>query len=144
MNKLRSIFAILSILISGHLSASDVRIDYIEWFRSNHSRTTKAVVHLTWQNSWNNNKNHDAVWLFFKFKNQQGNTYRHARLLPAGHRLAYKSKTAPDAAIEVADDGTGAFVYPRSTYRGTVQWKLEFALDSTIFTDRSFNAGAIP
>lgn len=62
---------------------------------------------LTWSNSWNNAINHDAVWVFFKFKDNDG-TWHHLNLtnannsVPAGYTLS------------VPTDNTGAMIYRNS------------------------------
>lgn len=48
--------------------------------------TTQIGVDVSWENSWYDSDNHDAVWLFVKYRVNTGdNLWRHATLSTAGH-----------------------------------------------------------
>ena len=68
---------------------------------------------LTWNNSWNNSINHDAAWLFFKFKDNDG-TWRHLELTGANNSVA------SGYTIAVPPDNTGAMISRSTTGLGTV------------------------
>ncbi len=87
----------------------------------------KVIFDLQWKNAWNNNKNHDAVWVFIKLDGYYNN---HAKLKPEGHRvLLNRMANAPEPAIEVSPDSLGFLIYPGGNYRGDMDLKLEILLD---------------
>jgi len=84
---------------------------------------------LSWENSWRNNTNWDAVWLFVKYRTADG-TWGHATLnsTPANHSVGSAA-----AAISQAD-GIGAFYYRSATGAGSfsstgVQLRWEYGVD---------------
>jgi hypothetical protein len=87
----------------------------------------KVIFDLQWKHSWNNDKNHDAIWVFVKLDGYYNN---HVKLKPEGHRvLVNRINGAPQPVIEPAPDSLGFFIYPGSTYRGDMDLKLEIILD---------------
>lgn len=75
---------------------------------------------VSWENSWRTStyeSNHDAVWIFAKYRYlwQEG-VWRHATLNVTGH-------TAPaGATVTVPSDGRGAFVYRSADGSGAVNY----------------------
>ena len=86
--------------------------------------TLRASVKVSWKNAWSNAKNHDAAWVFLKFRTAPGG-WRHARLLESGH----SSASAVPAKFSVPADRAGAFVFPSEAYRGDVDWTLTLRVD---------------
>ncbi len=88
-----------------------------------------AIFNLSWDNSWHNNKNNDAVWLFFKALPNQG-AYQHIQVASEGHvmRSNFSGKNL-DVGFEVAKDANGLFVFPKQVYRGKVDIVLKIVLD---------------
>ncbi len=86
---------------------------------------------IAWDNAWNNAKNHDAAWVFLKYKPRDLQAAaRHMYLKPAGHAVLKKSTTTlPDPFIEVSEDRIGVFLYPSSDYRGNVEWTMRLFFD---------------
>lgn len=77
---------------------------------------------LAWENSWRDTLNHDAAWVFVKYR-PVGNTgpWSHATLnyvngLGDGHM------PAPGAAIDATSDGKGAFLYRSAPGAGNVSF----------------------
>ena len=68
---------------------------------------------LSWDNSWRNNINYDAAWVFFKFKDNDG-TWRHLSLTGLNN-VANAGYT-----INVASDLTGAMIYRTNPGAGNV------------------------
>ncbi len=90
-------------------------------------KTATLAFDLRWENSWRNATNHDAVWVFAKFRAPGSNHWQHAYLSTdaAGH-------TANDAVIEVGitpigsvDHGVGVFVYSDNPAMGSAA-KVEY------------------
>lgn len=67
---------------------------------------------LSWNNSWNNSSNHDAAWVFFKFKDNDG-TWHHLHLTNSNNNIA------SGYTLTVPTDLTGAMIY-RNSGLGTV------------------------
>ena len=143
MRHLISLLAIIiSLTIPFHIKASDLAIESVEWIRDNAYNHYKVKFTLTWNNSWNNNRNHDAAWIFIKYAapSYRQAAFRHAKLMNKGHQLLHNHiPKSPSPAFEVAGDGTGIFIYPSSDYRGSLQWTIELALDTSILSDPNFN-----
>ena len=98
------------------------------------------VADLRWDNSWRDNGNWDAAWLFVKFRPRGGGPWRHATLgtADAAHR-------APAGAVlNAATDGKGVFVYRAGVGTGAfaapgVQLHWNYAADG--LSAGSFAAG---
>lgn len=87
---------------------------------------------IAWDHAWNNERNHDAAWVFLKFKPHalQANA-RHVLLRPTGHAVLGKSPAGlPDPVIAVSADRVGAFIYPSARHRGPVEWSLRLFFDA--------------
>src|SRR5205085_6034630 len=67
---------------------------------------------LSWDNSWNNGTNHDAAWIFFKFKDNDG-TWHHL------HMTSSNNVITAGYTISIPPDLTGAMIY-RNSGSGTV------------------------
>ena len=67
---------------------------------------------LSWNNSWNNSINHDAAWVFFKFKDNDG-TWHHLNLTNSNNTIA------SGYTIAEPTDLSGAMIY-RNSGLGTV------------------------
>lgn len=84
---------------------------------------------LSWENSWRDNENHDAAWLFLKYRIQgQSGAWAHATLHASGHLLP------GGGAIEVSADGKGAFLFRDVNGGGTfslpnVQLRWNYGVD---------------
>lgn len=121
--------------------ASDIKIDGIEWVGNRDDQTFFARFTISWENSWNNARNRDAAWVFIKYESAQNKdvTYRHAKVLGSGHRmLSNHIAGSPAPLIEVPEDRIGLFISPSSTYRGTIRWTIDVALDTFVINSRNF------
>lgn len=67
---------------------------------------------LSWENSWKDAVNHDAVWLFIKFR-EPNQPWLHATLNTSGHSIPTGALT------EQPSDNKGIFVYRDATGAGT-------------------------
>lgn len=86
---------------------------------------------LAWENAWHNAKNHDAAWVFVKYKpNDPNASARHCLLNAQGHQLLSKSPSnLPSPTLKVSTDNIGIFVYSSQPYRGNVQWDVQLSLN---------------
>lgn len=79
---------------------------------------------MGWENSWRNDVNHDAAWVFVKFRAAGSNHWQHAYLSETAG-----DHTAPDGVVALAtgvsgdtERVVGAFVFSASNQTGTVQY----------------------
>ncbi len=116
---------------SGHLGATDVKVDNIQVLnRQGVLQTPLSVIFdLQWENAWNNDLNHDAVWVFMKYGSAYNN---HVKLELTGHKvLQNRISESPEPKIEVSEDGLGFLIYPSKSYRGAQNFKLQILVDTT-------------
>lgn len=87
---------------------------------------------LSWDYAWNNFKNHDAVWVFFKFL-QPNARYVHAKVSKTGHRLMIdQNSQIIMPSFETPEDQMGVFISPSKIYRGNIEWRVSVRLDPGI------------
>ncbi|MBO6576590.1 MAG: SUMF1/EgtB/PvdO family nonheme iron enzyme [Rhodothermales bacterium] len=123
--------ALVAVALSASgVRATDIRVEHVESVRNPlDARSPFVAVTVSWDNAWFNERNHDAAWLFFKVLRPSG--YQHLYLIPESGVLLAKGEVAmPDADVLVADDGTGAFVRPASTWRGRLQYRVLLRQDA--------------
>lgn len=92
------------------------------------SSQASVILDVSWDNAWNNQKNHDAVWLFVK----ASGGYAHLNLASEGHLLLQnRVNDCPAPVIKPSKDGVGVYLFVEETYRGKVDVKLQliFAQD---------------
>lgn len=81
---------------------------------------------LSWENSWRNDSNHDAAWVFVKFRAPGSNEWEHAYLStdPAAHVPLPVGATLSVGVTEVdgLNQGVGVFVYSDSSRTGDVNY----------------------
>ena len=110
---------------STNLEISNVRIVNRDGV-ANHP--ISVIFDIKWDNSWNNEKNHDAVWVFMKFGGEWDN---HVKLNPSNHRvLKTRSSNDVSPSIDVSSDSLGFFIFPSGEFRGTADYKLQILLDT--------------
>src|SRR5476651_1487187 len=75
--------------------------------------TITFSFNLTQDNSWRNQTNYDAVWIFMKYSTDGGATWKHASMAgsginPAGYSIPTQFQS--QFAIQVASDQKGFFL----------------------------------
>ena len=133
----------IALCIPFALSATNIRITgtTIEPF-SKTDTTLFVRCTLAWDNAWHDQYNHDAAWIFLKFKPAPAEfNSRHLRVKPNGHGVLHAGADSPAATIEVSPDAVGLFVYPSLPYRGPVQWTLRLAFDPAVIGNFDPNTG---
>jgi formylglycine-generating enzyme required for sulfatase activity len=103
---------LLLLLFPVSIIASDIKVTDVTF----NDADSSIMTTVSWSNAWNNEKNHDAAWLFFKAKNRRGqvNHITFDRLRP---ELA-ESNTP--ITMEISSDNVGLFLYAYETYRGSI------------------------
>lgn len=87
-----------------------------------------AQVTVSWDNAWHNQKNHDAIWLFFKFIQTSGYTHAYLQAEQAKVIEVY-GPNPPDVRLQVVKDQTGLFLFPTRPHRGPVKVKIQVPID---------------
>lgn len=96
-----------------------------------------AVLNVSWENGWNNERNNDAVWLFFKLLRGE-NGYRHAKVNAEGHLInTLDPAQEVNIGYTVPADGTGIFIYPQSAFRGNINLSVKIVLDTESARNRN-------
>ncbi|MEM9548940.1 MAG: formylglycine-generating enzyme family protein, partial [Bacteroidota bacterium] len=122
------IFCLLTTILT---YATNVKVENIRVLDRKGVLQTPLCVNfdLKWENAWNNDKNHDAIWVFMKFNYPWDSR---VVLKKSGHKvLQNRIKGSPNPTIEVSDDGLGFFIYPSANYRGDQNFKLQILIDTT-------------
>ena len=78
------------------------------------SATNKTVLvqfDISWDNSWRNGINYDAVWVFVKYSTDAGVTWSHATLKTSGaNPVGFSQGTGTGINIIVSADKKGCFI----------------------------------
>ncbi len=85
------------------------------------NQTVQIVADISWENSWHNDLNWDAAWIFVKFRAPDSSTWEHAAL----STVSEDHQPAADGMIVPASDGSGIFLHRHpdsSPYAGTVEY----------------------
>lgn len=83
--------------------------------------TVNVRFDLSWENSWRNRNNRDAVWLFIKYSTDNGASWDHAKLKTAGVNPSGVSVGAgTPISLTVPADRNGAFAERSLDGNGTV------------------------
>jgi formylglycine-generating enzyme required for sulfatase activity len=83
--------------------------------------TVNVQFDLSWQNAWKDGVNHDAVWLFMKYSDDDGVTWNHATMAISGtNPSGFSSGTGTALDIVVPQDLKGAFISKSSSGVGSV------------------------
>ncbi|MBI2438620.1 MAG: SUMF1/EgtB/PvdO family nonheme iron enzyme [Lentisphaerae bacterium] len=96
------------------------------------ARTRLLRFDISWENSWRDNENYDAAWVFLKYSADGGATWRHGSLKTSGINPAGFSPGASGTELDIVvpADGKGAFLQRAETGEGTVNTKgIQFAWD---------------
>ena len=130
MNRKLTLTIILAIL-SVVAKASDLELSrpilYME------RGTVYTVFNLSWENAWNNEKNNDGVWLFFKSILNEGG-YQHIQVLPEGHSvISGFSNDSLNLDFEIPKDGVGLFLFPKNVFRGKIEASVKVMLSPKSF-----------
>lgn len=140
---MRLLFLTAALSFYSFCSGTGIEIGGIEWSQDGKTNY-KVKFTVAWKNSWRNERNYDAAWIFIKYvsPSYQSASYRHAKLLATGHRLLQNHQPgSPTPSFAIPDDRIGCFISPSAKYRGDIRWTIEIALDTAILNERGFNAG---
>src|SRR5258705_12502676 len=107
MKSVKALFAALLVFIGSSvtLRANNILISNISSVPG--TGFVQMQFDLSWDNSWFNSVNHDAAWVFFKFKDNDG-TWHHLNLTNSNNVIT------AGYTISVPPDLTGARIYGNS------------------------------
>lgn len=110
-------FSLGSLAFANNLSVSNVSLVSPD--------ATNNTIHvqfdISWENSWRNDENYDAVWVFIKYSTDSGTTWYHATLQTEGTDPSGTTEGSGTAlSVIVPSDKIGAFLQRSSTGAGTV------------------------
>ena len=122
---------LLLVIFSLTSTATDLKITHVTASHSDvNDRGDGFSFVVSWDNSWHNDRNFDAAWVFLKF--QTGNGYQHAYLKPGSAEMIWKeSNQMPDAGFEVSENGAGMMIYPSEEHRGRVSYRVFVEMDTS-------------
>lgn len=129
MKKLIFLFLLAGVILSPHTSfANNISVGAVNFIGQNKTEDYVYVqFDLSWDNSFRDEVNWDAAWVFVKYK-VTGGDWAHATLNTTGH-------TAPGGStIDTPSDGKGVFVYRDANGSGTfslsgVQLRWNYGID---------------
>ena len=110
--------------------ANGLKIDSVSLTEQNssdtgpHANTIKVKFDISWDNSWKDAENYDAVWVFIKYSTDAGATWHHATLETTDSSVGYDKNPAgyyqgsgtpvdiivPDDNTTTAGGGYGCFI----------------------------------
>ena len=99
------------------------------------TQTWQVRFNITWDNSWKDNVNWDAVWIFCKYR-VGTNAWGHATLNAAG----FQTGSGTPININIACDQKGAFISRRNISSGTlattqVELRWNYGVDGVLNSD---------
>ncbi len=120
MKRAAAFFSLLSLVsVCSAASANGVFVTNGEVTGQNVSANTVNVkFDLSWQNAWKDGVNHDAIWVFMKYSDDDGQTWKHATMAISGtNPSGFSAGSGSPVEIVVPQDLKGCFV--RKTTSGT-------------------------
>ncbi len=140
MMKRRSflVLIVFIILVPIKMLANHVRVDSLTWNAASVSGGSSDVLKMSmivsWDNSWRDDYNHDAVYLFFKFKLKESDAespakeWNHLYLLDDGHQVSGNVEMdywLSPLSVEGQNLNVGMFLYRKTKSAGDNRVKLE-------------------
>ena len=101
---------------------SDVRIENVTLrMPPTDAQSARIIFDIAWENSFRDDLNWDAVWVFVKF-HEPGQPWRHAGISPApsAHRIGENNGVL--ATLTPSKDGRGIFLHRADTGFSSIDW----------------------
>lgn len=95
---------------------------------------------LEWDNSWRDDFNWDAAYVFLKFKKKTENEWKHVLLKSEGHMVSGDYQWWVNSNTTTVDNGTGVFIYRKANGKGKalVDLKLKWLITRNGLTTADF------
>lgn len=130
------------LLISIQVSANNVRVKNLQWDPNsvNGQDILTMTFNVSWENSWRDDYNYDAAYVFFKFRkvNAVNETWQHLYLQDAGNKIGIGAALSPDydcwvspLSVSGVNLNTGIYIYRKEKGNGgnsvdvTVKWNIK-------------------
>lgn len=150
MNKGLFAFFILACCVLGggvRLEANNIRIIRDVEINPGMIINNIAVIDFAveWDNSWRDDFNWDAAYIFLKYKKKSDNDWKHVLLKSEGHVLSSDYDWSVNTYTTTADYGTGVFIYRRANGKGrsSVDIKLKWLITRNGLTTADFSNGEV-
>ena len=119
-----SVIIIYTLILTQNALASSVWLDNVTLEDPNDTDSTiKVQFDIGWNNSWKNNTNHDAVWVFVKYySTNSGSVWKQAVMKYAGiNPDGFRAGDGDSFDLIVPDDKMGCFIQRQDDGTGTVK-----------------------
>ncbi len=111
------VFGLCLVFFPSILSANNIRVSNVSTLQqSTLEQTVLVAFDISWDNSWRNDHNWDAAWVFVKYRAPGSNNWQHATL---SNDIA-DHQNVPDSVIMPVPDGAGVFLFSENAYTGSV------------------------
>jgi hypothetical protein len=137
----RPAFFLLAVLLPFGALANNVAVSEVILSESVEPNTTTVKFNISWDNSWRNIVNYDAVWVFVKYTKDDGAIWSHATMKTAGaNPTGYSVEAGTNLDIIVPADKKGVFLRRKSEGKGhvaaqEVRLVWDYAGDGLLLTD---------
>ena len=114
------VIGVVAVSLQTNAFANNLAIDNFDAYSINTSANTITYsCDLSWNNSWKNSTNSDAVWVFLKYSTDAGVTWKHASMSGSGTNVSgFRAPTGFE--IIVPSDERGFFLQRTDLSSGSV------------------------
>lgn len=112
---MKNLYLIIIVLCSTVAFGNNILVQNVTTTGNNATnKTIQVQFDLSWENSWRDDINWDAAWVFMKFKDASG-VWQHVQLNTTG----FANGTGTANTVQVTSDKVGAWVYRSAAGTGT-------------------------
>ncbi|NLB55366.1 MAG: formylglycine-generating enzyme family protein [Lentisphaerae bacterium] len=107
------------------LHANNLKVENVDICARNEGTKQMMIeFDLSWENSWKNELNHDAAWVFAKFRPVGSDVWEHAflSLVPSHHSALNGKIEVGSSIVSGTERGMGVFVSSSSAWTGNVAY----------------------
>jgi hypothetical protein len=127
---MKSLYSLLFLLIVGSIQANNMLVQNVTTLGNDAvNKTIQVQFDISWDNSWRDEINYDAAWIFMKFKDASG-VWQHVQLNQTG----FLAGTGTANTVQVTNDKVGSWLYRSVLGSGTfnatgmqLQWNYGLA-----------------
>lgn len=127
---MKSLYSLLFVLIVGSIQANNMLVQNVTTLGNDAvNKTIQVQFDISWDNSWRDEINYDAAWIFMKFKDANG-LWQHVQLNQTG----FVNGIGTANTVQVTNDKVGCWLYRTGLGTGTfnstgmqLQWNYGLA-----------------